>query len=67
MSRDDGVTIKFVRDFHTPDGSVTYTKDSEHRVDPVTADALLLAGVAVKISGVAARGSQTPPAPGGGS
>lgn len=49
MSRDDRVTIKFVRDFHTSDGPVNYTKDSEHLVDPTTADALLLAGVAVKI------------------
>ncbi|WP_407685410.1 hypothetical protein [Mycobacterium sp. HUMS_1102779] len=49
-SPDDQVTIKFVRDFQTSDGSVSYTKGSEFRVDAATADALLLAGVVVTVS-----------------
>ena len=44
------VRIKFVRDFQTPDGSVSYTKGSEFVVDAATADALLLAGVVVTVS-----------------
>ncbi|BBZ43265.1 hypothetical protein MPRM_05460 [Mycobacterium parmense] len=44
------MTIKFVRDFQTSDGSVTYTKGSEFLVDAATADALILAGVAVTVS-----------------
>jgi hypothetical protein len=71
MAEDDRVTIKFVRDFQTADGSVSYTKDSECRVDRVTADALLLAGAAVKVSAttdrIAGRGAQMPPPPDGGS
>ncbi|MCV7353253.1 hypothetical protein [Mycobacterium parmense] len=49
-SGDERVTIKFVRDFQTSDGSVTYTKGSEFLVDAATADALILAGVAVTVS-----------------
>ena len=65
------MTIKFVRDFQTSDGSVNYTKDSECLVDPSTAAALLLAGAAVTVSAttdrLADRGTQMPPPPDGGS
>jgi hypothetical protein len=71
MPQDDRVTIKFVRDFQTSDGSVNYTKDSECLVDPATAAALLLAGAAVKVAAtadpIADRGAQMPPPPDGGS
>lgn len=48
-SHDDRVTIKFLRDYQTAAGSATYLKDSEYLVDPATADALVVAGIAVKI------------------
>lgn len=44
------VTIKFLRDFRSSDGSINYTKDSEFLVDHKTAEALILASVAVMIS-----------------
>lgn len=53
-SPDAQVTIKFVRDFRTPDGSVSYAKGSEFVVDAATADALLLAGVVVTVSATTA-------------
>ena len=71
MPQDDRVTIKFVRDFQTSDGSTNYTKGSECLVDPATAAALLLAGAAVKVSArpdrTADRDTQMPPPPDEGS
>ncbi|MFY2859220.1 hypothetical protein ACOJVU_05210 [Mycobacterium sp. THU-M104] len=52
-SPDTPVTIRFVRDFQTSDGSVSYAKGSEFVVDTTTADALLLAGVAVTVPSIA--------------
>jgi len=53
-SPDAQVTIKFVRDFQTSDGSVSYSRGSEFVVDAATADALLLAGVVVTVSATTA-------------
>lgn len=48
---DHRVRVKFIKDVSSSDRSVKYTKDSEWLVDAVTAEALLLAGAAVKVSG----------------
>jgi|GEM_PF-3070135 len=56
-SPDAQVTIKFVRDFQTSDGAVSYTKGAEAVVDAATADALLLAGVVVTVSATTAQRS----------
>jgi hypothetical protein len=64
----DRVRIKLIRAFQSSNGSVNYTKDSELLVDPATADALLFAGIAVKISETAGRvgeGGSKPPSPPG--
>lgn len=45
----DLVKIKLLQDFQS-EATVTYFKDSEHLVGAVTAGALLLAGVAVKVT-----------------
>ncbi|MGF2945236.1 hypothetical protein [Mycobacterium sp. Lab-001] len=52
-SPDTSVTIRFVRDFQTSDGSVSYVKGSEFVVDTATADARLLAGVVVTVPSTA--------------
>lgn len=52
-SPDTPVTIRFVRDFQTSDGSVSYAKGSEFVVGTATADALLLAGVVVTVPSTA--------------
>lgn len=50
LTPDDRVRIKFVRDFQTDDG-VNHSQGSELLVHPATADALLLAGVAITAAG----------------
>lgn len=52
MFHRDRVEIKFVRDFEASDGSV-YTSGSKYLIDHASADALIMAGVAMKISQVA--------------
>jgi hypothetical protein len=49
----DLVRIKFVKDIRSCYGSLTYRKDSQWLLDPVTAQALVIASVAVKVTGKA--------------